>query len=76
MQILDLHVIPGTLKSGDLTDGAEVTTVDGMTLIANVAGGTVTFTAPEMGVTATVTEADLMSCDNVVHKIDLSLIHI
>ena len=49
MQILDLHVIPGTFKSGDLTDGGEVTTIDGMTLTANVAGGSVTFTAPEMG---------------------------
>ena len=26
LQILDLHVIPGTFKSGDLTDGARVRT--------------------------------------------------
>lgn len=74
MQILSLHVIPGTYKAGDLTDGLTLETLAGQPLVVGVADGTVTFTAPDMGVAATVTEADIMSCDNVVHKIDSVLV--
>ena len=74
MQILGIHIIPGTVKAADLTDGGEVSTATGEALTVSTAGGTVTFTAPNGGMTATVTEADIMSCGNVVHKIDMVLV--
>ena len=73
VQILGLHIIPGTFKAADLTDGLEVETLAGMPLTVTLADGKVTFTAPDMGVAAMVTEADAMACGNVLH---LSLIHI
>ena len=74
LQILGLHIIPGTFKAADLTDGLEVETLAGMPLTVSLADGTVTFTAPDMGVAAMVTEADVMACGNVLHKLDSVLV--
>ena len=74
MQILGLHVIPGTIKAADLTEGQEVETVVGMKLTVSVADGMITFTAPDMGLAAKVTEGDIMACGNVLHQIDHVLI--
>ena len=74
MQILGLHIIPGTFKAADLTDGLEVETLAGMPLTVTLADGKVTFTAPDMGVAAMVTEADVMACGNVLHKVDSVLV--
>ena len=74
MQILGLHVIPGTIKAADLTDGGEVETLAGMKLTVGIADGVITFTAPDMGLSAKVTEGDIMACGNVLHQIDHVLI--
>lgn len=68
--LLSVHVIEGAVKASDLTDGMEVVTLAGVTLTVSLADGAVKFTAGEGGTYATVTEADLMSCAGVVHKID------
>ena len=73
-QILGLHVIPGTFKAADLTEGLEVETLAGMKVTVSLADGKVTFTAPDMGVAAMVTEADVMACGNVLHKLDSVLV--
>ena len=74
VQILGLHLIPGTIKAADLTDGGEVETLAGMKLTVGIADGVITFTAPDMGLSAKVTEGDIMACGNVLHQIDHVLI--
>ena len=37
VQILGLHLIPGTIKAADLTDGGEVETLAGMKLTVGIA---------------------------------------
>jgi uncharacterized surface protein with fasciclin (FAS1) repeats len=74
VQILNLHVIPGVYKAADFANLSEVETLGGAKLYVSVEGGKVTFTGPDGGTSATVTEADLMSCKGVVHKIDFLLV--
>jgi Fasciclin domain len=74
MQILSLHVISGAFKAADFATLTEVETLGGVMLSVSVDGSSVTFTAEDGGTSATVTEADLMSCAGVVHKIDSILV--
>lgn len=70
VQILGLHVLPAAYKAADFAEIAEVTTLANLTLTVAVADGKVSFTAPDGGSTVYVSEADLMSCEGVVHKIN------
>lgn len=70
--ILTYHVVPQALTSADLTDGASLTTVEGGTLTVATSGGTVTIT-DAAGNTATVTQADVLQSNGVVHVIDTVL---
>jgi hypothetical protein len=74
VQILGLHIIPGVYKAADFATLTEVKTLGGAILSVSTEGGKVTFTGPDSGTMATVTEADLMSCAGVVHKIDSILV--
>ncbi len=67
--ILTYHVVPGAVLSGQLTDGMEVTTVNGATLTINVSDAGVTIT-DGMGRTANVTSADIQGTNGVIHVID------
>lgn len=63
--VLALHVISGSVLAADLTDGAVVTTLAGEDLTVSIAAdGTVTIGG------ATVTEADVIADNGVVHIID------
>ena len=78
VQILLLHVIPGSAFAADLTDGMVVTATTGEELTVSVSDSGITFTSPG-GVVATVVEADITFCDNrdtpsVVHIIDSVLL--
>ncbi|MFS4467659.1 fasciclin domain-containing protein [Maribacter sp. 2210JD10-5] len=67
--ILSYHVVSGTaVTSAQLTDGSSVETIQGESLAVGV-GSNVTFT-DAAGETATVTEADVIVSNGVVHIID------
>lgn len=74
MQILGLHVLEGVYKAADFAEITEVATMAGVMLTVSVSDGMVTFTAPAGGSSAYVSEADLMSCEGVVHKINSILV--
>lgn len=63
-KILTYHVVPGALKAADLTDGQELTTVQGQKLMVSVKDGKV------MVGGANVTIADVISSNGVTHVVD------
>jgi uncharacterized surface protein with fasciclin (FAS1) repeats len=66
--ILTYHVVSGSVKSTDLTDGMTPTTVQGSNLTIGINGGTVSVN------TAKVTSADVMCSNGVIHIIDKVLL--
>jgi uncharacterized surface protein with fasciclin (FAS1) repeats len=66
--VLTYHVVPGTYNAADLTDGQELTTVQGEKLTVSIDGDTV-----KVG-DATVTQADVATSNGVVHVIDTVLV--
>lgn len=66
-KVLTYHVVAGALKAADLTDGMELTTVEGEKLKVTVKDGKV------MVGNATVTIADVVSSNGVTHVIDTVL---
>jgi uncharacterized surface protein with fasciclin (FAS1) repeats len=67
-KVLTYHVVPGALKAADLTDGMELTTVEGAKLKVRVKNGVV------MVGDAKVTIADIISSNGVTHVIDKVLL--
>jgi uncharacterized surface protein with fasciclin (FAS1) repeats len=65
--ILLYHVVPGAVKSTDLK-GGEVTTAEGQTVKVDLSGGAVKIND------ATVTKADIIASNGVIHVIDTVLI--
>jgi len=68
VDILTYHVVAGTLKAKDLTDGQMITTVEGKSLTVRIAGGFVFINS------AKVTAADNVANNGVVHIIDAVLL--
>jgi uncharacterized surface protein with fasciclin (FAS1) repeats len=66
--VLTYHVVPGTLRAADLSDGQELTTVNGATLTVTIEGDTVRVGG------AAVTTADVEASNGVVHIIDAVLL--
>jgi uncharacterized surface protein with fasciclin (FAS1) repeats len=66
--ILTFHVVSGNVMSGDLSDGQEVTTLNGQTLTVSIQDGKVMIGG------ATVVAADLAGTNGVVHVIDTVLL--
>jgi len=66
--ILKYHVVSGSVKSTDLTDGMTPATVQGSNVTIRINGTTVNVNA------ATVTSADVMCSNGVIHIIDQVLI--
>jgi uncharacterized surface protein with fasciclin (FAS1) repeats len=66
--VLTYHVVPSAAMAGDLTDGQELTTVNGAKLKVSIDGDTV-----KIG-DATVIAADVKASNGVVHVIDTVLI--
>lgn len=66
--ILTFHVVAGNVMSGDLSDGQEVTTLNGKTLTVSIKDGKVMIGG------ATVVAADLAGTNGVVHVIDTVLL--
>lgn len=62
--ILTYHVVPGSLKAADLTDGQKLKTVNGAELTVSVKDGKVMIDG------ANVTAADLTAGNGVVHVLD------
>jgi uncharacterized surface protein with fasciclin (FAS1) repeats len=67
--ILTYHVVPGRTLAADLTDGQTLTTVEGGTLTVSKSGNTVALT-DEKGGKSTVTQADVLQSNGVVHVVD------
>jgi uncharacterized surface protein with fasciclin (FAS1) repeats len=65
--LLTYHVVPSAAMAGELTDGQELTTVNGATLKVSIDGNTV-----KIG-DATVVTADVKASNGVVHVIDTVL---
>ncbi len=71
--ILTYHVVAGVAaQSGDLSDGANVTTVQGESLTTSISGGVSVVDAT--GTPANVTTADVVASNGVVHIIDKVLL--
>jgi len=66
--ILTYHVVGGTVKSTKMTNGMMWTTLQGATVTISIAGSTVKVN------TATVTTADIMCTNGVIHVIDQVLL--
>jgi len=62
--ILTYHVVPGSVMSGDLSDGMTAETVEGSEIEVSISDGTV------MVNDATVTTADIEASNGVIHVID------
>lgn len=71
--ILTYHVIAGSVLSSDLTDGQEVTTVQGGTLTVDITDEGVFFVDANDG-RAQVTTADVVASNGVVHIINAVLL--
>jgi uncharacterized surface protein with fasciclin (FAS1) repeats len=67
--ILTYHVVPGAVKSTDLTDGMVVKTVNGKSITINVSEAGVSINGG-----AKVTMADIETSNGVVHVIDAVLL--
>lgn len=67
--ILKYHVVSGEQKAADLTDGEELTTLQGQKITVGVANGVVTLNG-----TTKVTKADVEASNGVVHLIDSVLL--
>jgi uncharacterized surface protein with fasciclin (FAS1) repeats len=68
-KILTYHVVAGTFTAADLSDGMVIPTVQGQNLTVNITNGVVTLTSDTNNV-VTVTAADLMQSNGVVHVVD------
>lgn len=67
--ILSYHVVEGSVKAADLTDGQKITTVTGGTLTVSKRGDSVMIKDAKGG-SATVTMADIEATNGIVHSID------
>ena len=67
--ILSYHVVEGSFKAADLTDGQKIKTVTGGTLTVSKQGGMVMIKDAKGG-SATVTMADIEATNGIVHSID------
>ncbi|MFN8441985.1 MAG: fasciclin domain-containing protein [Caldilineaceae bacterium] len=66
-KLLTYHVVPGVVKSSDLSDGLTQTTVEGEDITIGVSGSTVTVND------AKVTTPDIEASNGVIHAIDTVL---
>lgn len=70
--ILLTHVVKGSVKAADLKDGQTIKTINGETLTVSIKGGKVMIKDAKGGM-ATVTKADIVATNGVVHAIDTVL---
>ncbi len=68
--ILTYHVVEGEVMAADLSDGQEVTTVNGATLTVNVAEDGAVSLTDAAGNEVNVTAADVDASNGVIHVID------
>ena len=73
-QILLYHVVEGTVMAADLTDGQEITTVQGETLKVKISDDGTVELKDASGNTVKVVAADVEASNGVIHAIDGVLI--
>ena len=74
VQIVARHIIKGAFKAADLSDGQVLKTVRNQDITVSVSGDSVSFTAADGTAVGTVTLADVMSCEGVIHIINAVLV--
>lgn len=67
--IINYHVIPGSLLSSDITDGQKIKTLNGQEVVASVQGTNIYFTDAK-GQKALVTKSDIKAKNGVIHIIN------
>ena len=72
-KVLTYHVVAGNIRSGDLSDGQVVTTVNGEEFTVNIGAESVTLTDASGGV-SNVIFTDVQGTNGVVHVIDAVII--
>jgi uncharacterized surface protein with fasciclin (FAS1) repeats len=72
-KVLTYHVVSGNVVSGDLSNGMEVTTVNGEKFTVNISGSTVTLTDTGGGV-STVVLTDVQATNGVIHVLNKVII--
>jgi uncharacterized surface protein with fasciclin (FAS1) repeats len=72
-KVLTYHVVSGNVVSGDLSNGMEVTTVNGGTFTINISGSNVTITDAGGGV-STVVLTDVQATNGVIHVLNKVII--
>jgi uncharacterized surface protein with fasciclin (FAS1) repeats len=71
--ILNYHIIPGTITKSQFTNGQRIKTLNGQELIAELTDGKVIFVDAKGG-KAAITKADISASNGVVHTIDAVLL--
>ncbi|MBC8099560.1 MAG: fasciclin domain-containing protein, partial [Armatimonadetes bacterium] len=71
--VLTYHIVDGAVLSDALSDGIEVTTLNGGIFTVGIADGVVTLTDAN-GRVSTVTAVDLEATNGVIHVIDTVLL--
>ena len=72
-KVLTYHVVSGNVRSGALSDGLSVATVNGESFTVNISGSSVTLTDANGGV-STVLLTDVQAINGVIHVIDQGII--
>ncbi|MFN8015128.1 MAG: fasciclin domain-containing protein [Acidimicrobiia bacterium] len=72
-QVLTYHVVASKAMSTDLSNGQEVTTLEGSKLTVNISGSEVSL-GTDSGGSAKVSKADISASNGVIHVIDTVLI--
>ena len=72
-QVLTYHVVASKALSSDLTDGQELTTLEGSKVTVKISGSSVSLMS-DSGTSVNVTKADIESDNGVIHVIDSVLI--
>ena len=72
-KVLTYHVVSGNVRSGALSDGLSVATVNGESFTVNISGSSVTLTDANGGV-STVLLTDVQAINGVIHVIDQVII--
>lgn len=67
-RILTYHVVAGEYKAEDLSDGTQLTTVEGQNITISISDG-----QPKVNCDATITMVDMQASNGVVHTIDWPL---
>lgn len=74
VELLQYHIVSGTVMSGDLTNDQQITTVQGDTLTVSIEGETIRL-VDEMGTVTPIIEANIEASNGAVHIVENVLLN-